>query len=36
MKPRIERAIVPAAMLLALTVQGGAQNLPVLGQGNLS
>ena len=30
------RAVVFAAMLLALTVQGAAQELPVLGQGNLS
>jgi hypothetical protein len=36
MKTRIQRAIVPSAMLLALTVQAAAQDLPVLGQGNLS
>ena len=30
------RAVVPAAMPLTLTVQGAAQDLPVLGQGNLS
>ena len=30
------KAILPAAMLLTLTVQGAAQDLPVLGQGNLS
>ncbi len=36
MKTRIQRAVVPFVMLLALTVQGAAQDLPVLGQGNLS
>lgn len=37
MKPMSQMAIVPATMLLlALTVQGAAQDLPVLGQGNLS
>ena len=36
MKPRIQLAVVPSAMLLALTVQVAAQDLPVLGQGNLS
>ena len=30
------RVIVPAAVLFTLTVQGSAQELPVLGQGNLS
>ena len=36
MRTRIGRAVVPCAMLLALTVQATAQDLPVLGQGNLS
>lgn len=31
-----KKAIVPAAMLVALTLQAAAQDLPVLGQGNLS
>jgi hypothetical protein len=35
MKRRIQRAVVSFVMLLALTVQVGAQDLPVLGQGNL-
>ena len=30
------KTVVPAAVLLALTVQVAAQDLPVLGQGNLS
>ena len=33
---RILRGIVSAAMLLGLTVQAVAQELPVLGQGNVS
>ena len=36
MKTRIQWAHVSFVMLLALTVQGAAQDLPVLGQGNLS
>jgi hypothetical protein len=36
MKTSIQRAVVPFVMLLALTVQVAAQDLPVLGQGNLS
>ena len=36
MRTRIGRAVVPCAMLLALTTQVAAQDLPVLGQGNLS
>lgn len=32
----IRRVVDPTAMLLALTVQVAAQELPVLGQGNLS
>jgi hypothetical protein len=36
MKTSIQRAVVPLVMLLALTVQVAAQDLPVLGQGNLS
>jgi hypothetical protein len=32
----IHRVVEPTAMLLALTVQVAAQELPVLGQGNLS
>ena len=33
MKTSIQRAVVPFVMLLALTVQVAAQDLPVLGQG---
>jgi hypothetical protein len=36
MRSMSQRAVLPAAMLLALSVQGAAQDLPVLGQGNLS
>ena len=36
MRTRIRSAVVPCAMLLALTTQVAAQDLPVLGQGNLS
>jgi hypothetical protein len=36
MTTKIQRAVVAFVMLLALTVQVGAQDLPVLGQGNLS
>jgi hypothetical protein len=35
MTTKIQRAVVPFVMLLSLTVQVGAQDLPVLGQGNL-
>ena len=35
MTTKIQRAVVTFVMLLALTVQVGAQDLPVLGQGNL-
>ena len=35
-KTRIQRAVVSSIVLLALTVQVAAQELPVLGQGNLS
>lgn len=36
MKLKIQLAVVPSVMLLAWTVQVAAQDLPVLGQGNLS
>ena len=36
MTTKIQRAVVTFVMLLALTVQIGAQDLPVLGQGNLA
>jgi len=35
MTTKIQRAVVTFVMLLALTVQVGAQDLPVLGQGTL-
>jgi len=35
-KTRIQRTVVPVVVLLTLTVQVAAQELPVLGQGNLS
>jgi hypothetical protein len=36
MKARIQKAFLSFVMVLALTVQVGAEDLPVLGQGNLS
>jgi len=36
MTTRIRRVNVPFLMLLAMTAQVGAQDLPVLGHGNLS
>src|SRR4030095_16836983 len=36
MTTKIQRAVVTLVMLLALTVQIGAQDLPVLGQRNLA
>jgi hypothetical protein len=36
MKTRIKRAVLVSATLLGLTMEVAAQDLPVLGQGNLS